>query len=56
MSSGGFKKLEVWRRAKDLAVRIYKISVNGDLSRDYGLRDQLRRAAVSNARKKASRL
>jgi len=25
MSSGGFKKLEVWRRAKDLAVRIYKI-------------------------------
>jgi len=39
----------VWRRSKDLAVFIYKISAEGDLSKDFGLRDQLRRAAVSIA-------
>ena len=40
----GFHDLEVWREAKNLAVEIYRATTN--LS-DYGLRDQLRRAAVS---------
>lgn len=32
---------------KDLAVQIYKISAGGSLGNDYGLRDQIRRSAVS---------
>jgi four helix bundle protein len=39
-----FEKLEVWRRSKDLAVRIC-LALKG--CRDYGLRDQIQRAAVS---------
>jgi four helix bundle protein len=37
----------VWQRAKDLAVYIYKITREGDVARDFGFRDQIRRAAVS---------
>ena len=44
---GKFQELKVWQRAKDLAVYIYKISGDGKFVKDYGLRDQLRRAAVS---------
>jgi four helix bundle protein len=44
-----FKKLKVWQRAKDLAVYIYRLTDCGDISRDYSLRDQMRRAAVSMA-------
>ena len=44
---GNFEKLKVWSRAKDLAVFVYKISSHGELARDYGLRDQIRRSAVS---------
>ena len=47
MGKGGFKELAVWQRSKDLAVQIYKTSSSGPLSKDYGLRDQLRRAAIS---------
>ena len=39
-----FEKLEVWRKSKDLAVRIC-LTLRG--CRDYGLRDQIQRAAVS---------
>jgi four helix bundle protein len=37
----------VWQKAKDLAVLVYRISNDGKLSKDFGLRDQLRRSAVS---------
>jgi four helix bundle protein len=46
-SRGSFEDLEVWREGCDLAVEIYKLTRKGDLSRDYGLRDQMTRAAVS---------
>lgn len=46
---GKFRELKVWQRAKDLAVTVYKLTGTGDFSRDYGLRDQIRRAAVSIA-------
>ena len=45
--TGSFEDLEVWREGCDLAVEIYKLTRKGDLSRDYGLRDQMTRAAVS---------
>ncbi len=47
MSSTDFRKLTVWQTAKDLALEIYKITNDGDLAKDYGLKDQIRRAAVS---------
>ncbi len=42
-----FKELKVWQEARTLAVRIYKITSSGALSRDFGFRDQIRRAAIS---------
>ncbi len=42
-----FEDLEVWQRAKDLTNLIYRHSTDGTFSRDFGLRDQMRRAAVS---------
>jgi four helix bundle protein len=47
MGGEGFKGLIVWNKAKDLAVKIYKISDRGALVKDFGLRDQIRRSAIS---------
>jgi len=44
---GKFEDLRVWQRAKDLAVFIYKLTAHGKFNKDFGLRDQIRRAAVS---------
>ena len=44
---GKFEDLRVWQRAKDLAVFIYKLTSHGKFNKDFGLRDQIRRAAVS---------
>ncbi len=46
---GNFRQLKVWQRSKDLAVYVYSITENGDFSKDFGLRDQIRRATVSIA-------
>jgi four helix bundle protein len=45
--SSGFRKLLVWQHSKALAVLIYRLTSSPPLSTDFGLRDQLRRAAVS---------
>ena len=42
-----FKKLNVWQKSKDLAIQIYKLTDQGKFAHDFGLRDQMRRAAVS---------
>jgi four helix bundle protein len=42
-----FEDLEVWQKAKELTNEIYRYSSTGAFSRDFGLRDQMRRAAVS---------
>jgi len=44
---GDFRKLKVWQKAKELAVFLYKITGQGKIAGDYGLRDQIRRSAVS---------
>jgi len=49
MGRKGFKDLIVWQRGKNLAVMIYKITGNGKLKQDFGLRDQIQRSAVSIA-------
>jgi four helix bundle protein len=37
----------VWQKAKSLTINIYKASNHGSFAKDFGLRDQIRRAAVS---------
>jgi four helix bundle protein len=44
---GNFQKLRVWQIAKELAVKIYKLTSNQSFSKDFGLRDQIQRSAVS---------
>jgi four helix bundle protein len=44
---GNFKELRVWQLAKDLAVRIYRLTQTQSFSKDYGLKDQIQRSAVS---------
>ncbi len=39
--------LPVWREAKNLAVEIYRITSDSDFKRDFALRDQMRRSAIS---------
>jgi four helix bundle protein len=45
--TAGFRELKVWQESKRLAVIIYKLTQTGKFTRDLGLRDQIRRAAVS---------
>lgn len=42
-----FEDLIAWQKARDLTKRIYSLTRQGGFERDYGLRDQIRRAAVS---------
>ena len=44
---GDFRKLKVWQKSKDLAVSIYKLTDKGKFQKDFGLRDQVRKSAVS---------
>jgi four helix bundle protein len=44
---GKFQELKVWQRSKSLAVYVYKITGKDQFARDFSLRDQIRRAAVS---------
>lgn len=46
---GNFEELRVWQRAKELAIFLYKLSGQGAFAKDWGLRDQIRRASVSIA-------
>ena len=42
-----FEDMDVWKKACRLACDIYELSQEGALARDYSLRDQMRRAAIS---------
>ena len=42
-----FEDLIAWQKARQLTVEIYRITAQGEFARDFGLRDQIRRAAVS---------
>ena len=43
----GFKKLKVWQQSMNLAIEIYRVTNQGQFKRDFSLRDQARRSAVS---------
>lgn len=42
-----FEDLMSWQKARELNRLIYKISRNAAFARDFGLRDQIRRASIS---------
>jgi len=42
-----FEEIKAWQEARGLANLVYGISNEGGFAKDFGLRDQLRRAAVS---------
>ena len=42
-----FEEINVWQNARVLVKEVYAMTGCGDFGRDYGLKDQIRRAAVS---------
>jgi four helix bundle protein len=42
-----FEEIEAWQTARELTKLVYALSNEGAFARDFGLRDQMRRAAVS---------
>ena len=42
-----FEDLVAWQKARDLTRAIYQATATGSFAKDFGLRDQIRRAAVS---------
>lgn len=42
-----FEDLIAWQKSRQLTVEIYRITTHGEFAKDFGLRDQIRRAAVS---------
>lgn len=42
-----FVEIEAWQKARQLTLEIYKLSRRSSFSKDFGLRDQIRRATVS---------
>jgi len=42
-----FEDVHAWQEARKLVKMIYQLTASGTLARDFGLRDQLQRAAVS---------
>ncbi|HET7230703.1 MAG TPA: four helix bundle protein [Longimicrobium sp.] len=42
-----FEDLRVWQKSRMLAFAVYRVTSRGPFARDFSLRDQIRRAAVS---------
>jgi four helix bundle protein len=42
-----FEEIEAWKKSRELTRRIYALSRVGTFAKDFGLRDQIRRASVS---------
>ena len=47
MKVNRFEDLEIWRLSADVATKMYKLTSNNKFSKDFSLRDQIRRASVS---------
>ncbi|MFT3745734.1 MAG: four helix bundle protein [Pyrinomonadaceae bacterium] len=43
----GFEEIQAWQKAYEITLGVYQITTDGSFAKDYGLRDQIRRAAVS---------
>lgn len=42
-----FEEIQAWQKSRTITKLIYEITANGVFSRDFGLRDQIRRSGVS---------
>ena len=42
-----FEEILAWQKARDVIPQVYRCSSNGHFAQDFGLKDQIRRAAVS---------
>jgi len=42
-----FEDIEAWKAARELTQQVYHATAKGQFARDFGLRDQIQRAAVS---------
>jgi len=42
-----FEDIEAWKKARELTKEIYKTSSSGSFAKDFGLKEQIRRASVS---------
>jgi len=42
-----FEAIDCWKKARDLTKSIYSISLGATFSKDFALRDQLRRSSIS---------
>jgi four helix bundle protein len=42
-----FEEIEAWQTSRQLANLIYELTESGPFSKDFGLKDQIRRAAIS---------
>jgi four helix bundle protein len=47
MKVARFEELAVWKKSKELSLGIYRVTNQGPFRADFGLKDQIRRAAVS---------
>jgi four helix bundle protein len=41
------EEIQAWQKARQVTRMIYQVTAGGEFARDYGLRDQIRRASVS---------
>lgn len=42
-----FEDIDSWKTARELTVKIYEITKKENFTKDYALKDQIRRAAIS---------
>lgn len=42
-----FEEIKAWQKVRDVTLTIYGLTSNVDFSKDFGLKDQIRRASVS---------
>ena len=42
-----FEEIEAWKTSREVVKEIYRVTSRDPLNKDWGLRDQLRRAGIS---------
>ena len=42
-----FEELDIWKDAISLAEKVYKVTLEGELAKDWGMKDQIRRSVAS---------
>lgn len=42
-----FEDIQAWQKSREITRSVYRVTKNGQFAKDFGLRDQIRRASVS---------